>query len=135
MQFMPTGVPTATAAPVATETVQLTATAELIAAPQATETPLAKATVVPTAAETLRAQVAAAIAVPTVAIPTLKATAVLALGNTCPNSKPQCIKGNISSKRVKFHHLPECPPYNGTKIDANKGEHMFSSDAEAIAEG
>ncbi|MCX6796553.1 MAG: thermonuclease family protein [Candidatus Falkowbacteria bacterium] len=45
------------------------------------------------------------------------------------------IKGNISSRGEKIYHLPNCPYYQQTVIDASKGEKWFCSEAEAIQAG
>lgn len=48
----------------------------------------------------------------------------------------QClIKGNISSKREKIYHLPDCPNYKDTVINEEKGEHWFCTEKEAIEAG
>lgn len=45
------------------------------------------------------------------------------------------IKGNISSAGVKIYHLPNCPYYNQTVINASQGEKWFCTEAEALAAG
>jgi hypothetical protein len=45
------------------------------------------------------------------------------------------IKGNINARRQKFYHLPGCPSYASTRIDEQRGERLFATEAEAIAAG
>ncbi|HTX86951.1 MAG TPA: thermonuclease family protein, partial [Candidatus Nanoarchaeia archaeon] len=52
------------------------------------------------------------------------------------SSASQClIKGNINASGVKIYELPDCPYYQATVIDANKGEKWFCSEAAALAAG
>jgi|AntRauTorckE6833_2_1112554.scaffolds.fasta_scaffold04841_3 micrococcal nuclease len=50
---------------------------------------------------------------------------------------PACIiKGNISAKSFgRTYFVPGCPNYNRVKVDINKGEQYFCSEAEAQAAG
>jgi len=45
------------------------------------------------------------------------------------------IKGNIGSGGKKLYHLPNCPNYANVKIEPEKGERMFVTEAEAQAAG
>lgn len=45
------------------------------------------------------------------------------------------IKGNINASGEKIYHLPGCPYYERTKIDAARGERWFCTEAEAEAAG
>lgn len=45
------------------------------------------------------------------------------------------IKGNIGSRGKKLYHLPTCPNYANVKIDADKGERTFVTEAEATEAG
>ena len=51
------------------------------------------------------------------------------------NNKNSCkIKGNISYNWwEKIYHIPWCPNYNQTKIDASRWERWFCTEAEARA--
>jgi len=50
--------------------------------------------------------------------------------------KPECrIKGNISTKGEKIYHTIDCPNYDNTIINSDKGEKWFCSEAEAIKAG
>lgn len=61
------------------------------------------------------------------------------LWGSCPqenNPSGSClIKGNISSSGEKIYHLPGCPYYGKTKIDAARGENWFCAESEALAAG
>jgi micrococcal nuclease len=50
---------------------------------------------------------------------------------------PACvIKGNISEKSFgRNYFVPGCPNYNRVKVDINKGEQYFCSEADAVAAG
>lgn len=45
------------------------------------------------------------------------------------------IKGNVSSRGRKLYHVPGCPQYEHVRIDASKGERLFSTEAQALAAG
>ncbi len=45
------------------------------------------------------------------------------------------IKGNINNKGEKIYHVPGSPSYNNTKIDPEKGERWFCTEAEAQSNG
>lgn len=45
------------------------------------------------------------------------------------------IKGNINSSGKQLYHMPGTTAYGRTKIDENKGERWFCSEAEAISAG
>ncbi|WP_428261960.1 endonuclease/exonuclease/phosphatase family protein [Haliangium sp.] len=45
------------------------------------------------------------------------------------------IKGNVSSDGRKLYHLPSCPSYARVRIDPDKGERSFATEAEARAAG
>jgi len=51
------------------------------------------------------------------------------------STQDQKIKGNISGAGRKLYHLPGCPGYEATKIDAAKGERFFDTEAQARAAG
>ena len=51
------------------------------------------------------------------------------------NTTDCLIKGNINSKGEKIYHVPGQQYYNDTKIEENKGERWFCTEAEAIAAG
>ncbi len=75
------------------------------------------------------------------AAPACKTGYVLQSG-TCrkkPSSKSASqaacvIKGNVSAKKEKIYHVPGCPNYGQTKIDA-PGERMFCTEKEATDAG
>lgn len=49
---------------------------------------------------------------------------------------PECpIKGNINRKGVKIYHAPWSRSYSRTKINTNKSERWFCSEAEALKAG
>lgn len=52
-----------------------------------------------------------------------------------PVDKNCVIKGNISSGGVKIYHLPNCPYYKQTVINASQGEKWFCTEAQALAAG
>jgi len=53
-----------------------------------------------------------------------------------PSAAPSLpIKGNINAQRQKLYHLPGCPSYASTRIDEQRGERFFASEADAIAAG
>ncbi len=52
-----------------------------------------------------------------------------------PTASEPTIKGNISGSDKKLYHVPSCPNYAKVKIDADKGERMFRTEAEAVAAG
>ena len=45
------------------------------------------------------------------------------------------IKGNISAAGERIYHLPECPYYSRTRIDAARGEKWFCAEDVALATG
>ena len=45
------------------------------------------------------------------------------------------IKGNIGSRGRRLYHLPGCPNYGSVKIEPEKGERLFTTEAEAKALG
>jgi endonuclease/exonuclease/phosphatase family metal-dependent hydrolase len=45
------------------------------------------------------------------------------------------IKGNINARRQKLYHRPGCPSYASTRIEEQRGERLFATEAEAIAAG
>jgi endonuclease/exonuclease/phosphatase family metal-dependent hydrolase len=45
------------------------------------------------------------------------------------------IKGNINSRRQKLYHLPGCPSYASTRVDEQRGERLFATEAQAVAAG
>jgi micrococcal nuclease len=45
------------------------------------------------------------------------------------------IKGNIGSTGEKIYHLPNCPYYKQTVINASQGEKWFCAEDEAVAAG
>jgi len=45
------------------------------------------------------------------------------------------IKGNINANGEKIYHTPDCPSYEKTVINEEKGEKWFCSDEEAIKAG
>ena len=50
--------------------------------------------------------------------------------------KPKCdIKGNISTSGEKIYHTPDCPSYDNTVINLDKGEKWFCSEKEALEAG
>lgn len=58
--------------------------------------------------------------------------------DTATVASPQAncpIKGNINRKHEKIYHAPWSKDYAKTKIDVDKGERWFCSEAEAIAAG
>lgn len=57
------------------------------------------------------------------------ASAVPAKTNLCQ------IKGNISSKKKKIYHLPNCAGYGSIIIDPERGERIFCSENEAKKAG
>ena len=52
------------------------------------------------------------------------------------NEAGKClIKGNIGRNGVRIHHIPGGAYYNRTRIDQQKGERWFCSEAEAREAG
>jgi hypothetical protein len=45
------------------------------------------------------------------------------------------VKGNIDADGRKLYHLPGCPSYAQVKIEPEKGERTFATEAEAQAAG
>ncbi len=63
-------------------------------------------------------------------------TKIISVTSTTSSISKTClIKGNISSKKEKIYHIPNCVYYKKTVINPTAGEEWFCSEAEAKAAG